>query len=405
MEQRVSLITLGVDDIARARGFYERLGWRGQEVDETVFFDAGGVVLVLWGREKLALDSGVQDSGAQDFDAVVLAHNVRSEDEVRAIANAAAAAGGTLTRKPGKTFYGGYAACFRDLDGHLWEIAYNPGFGLDKDGTVVLPSFSPQPVMEGEDPSEQAIYDVIGTGYARFRRSDPRIAQRIHRHLGNASTVLNVGAGAGSYEPPDRRVIALEPSAEMIRQRPAGAPLVVRGTADAIPFAARTFEAAMAVLTVHHWSDPMAGLAELRRVTKGPIVVLTFDNEVHSAQWLVTEYLPSMAALDSQNPTASAIVDALGGGTVESLPVPHDCIDGFCHAWWRRPAAYLDPAVRAGISGIARLPKALVDEAMARLDDDLASGAWHNAHEDLSALNEIDAGYRIVVSRAGSGHA
>jgi len=141
MEQRLSLVTLGVTDIARARQFYEQMGWRGQEVEETVFFEAGGVVLVLWGRGKLGLDAGVVDTGPAAFDGVVLAHNVRSEEEVRRVLADAEAAGATVTRPAGPTFYGGYAACFADPDGHIWEIAYNPGFALDEHGSIVMPDF------------------------------------------------------------------------------------------------------------------------------------------------------------------------------------------------------------------------------------------------------------------------
>jgi len=141
MEPRLSLVTLGVTDLERARAFYEQLGWRGQQVEETVFFDAGRVVLVLWGRDKLALDSGVADTGRDSFDGIVLAHNVRSEEEVEHVTAAAAAAGATVTRPPAETFYGGYAACFADPDGHVWEISYNPGFALREDGSIILPDF------------------------------------------------------------------------------------------------------------------------------------------------------------------------------------------------------------------------------------------------------------------------
>ena len=141
MEQRLSLITLGVTDVKRARAFYEELGWQGQEVEETVFFQAGGIVLVLWGRDKLALDSGVANTEGPAFDGVVLAHNVRSEHEVRQVVAAAEGAGATVTRPPGQTFYGGYAACFTDPDGHVWEIAYNPGFLLSEDGSITVPDF------------------------------------------------------------------------------------------------------------------------------------------------------------------------------------------------------------------------------------------------------------------------
>ena len=250
----------------------------------------------------------------------------------------------------------------------------------------------------GAKASRRPLYDTIGSGYVSVRHADPRVEVRLHGPLGGASPVVNVGAGAGSYEPADRRVIAVEPSPAMIAQRPNGSASVVRGVADRLPFADGTFDGGMALLTVHHWPDPLAGLRELRRVTKGPIVILTFDKEVHERQWLVTDYLPTMTELDMQLPPPTTIADELGGGVVQVLPVPHDCVDGFCHAWWRRPHAYLDPRVRAGISGIARLPSAAVDRGMAQLEADLASGAWHDAHRDLLTTEEIDAGYRIVVS-------
>ena len=144
MEQRLSFVTLGVADLPRARRFYEQLGWRGQEVDETVFFQAGGIVVVLWDRTKLALDSGISDRQGGAFGGVVLAHNVRSKDEVEHVVAAAEAAGAGVTRPPGKTFYGGYAACFTDPDGHVWEIAFNPGFHLEADGSITVPDFGQQ---------------------------------------------------------------------------------------------------------------------------------------------------------------------------------------------------------------------------------------------------------------------
>lgn len=145
MEQRVSLITLGVADLARARTFYAALGWRGQEVEETVFFQAGGMALVLWGRDALARDSGVDDDGASGFGGVALAHNVRSPGEVDEVVAAAEAAGATITRPPAETFYGGYAGCFTDPDGHVWEVAHNPGFALAADGTLTIPDMGGGP--------------------------------------------------------------------------------------------------------------------------------------------------------------------------------------------------------------------------------------------------------------------
>ena len=144
MEQRISLITLGVADVSRARTFYERLGWRGQEAEETVFFQAGGTALILWGRAKLADDSGVKDSDAAGFDGVVLAHNVRSRAEVDAVLADAVRAGAGISQPARETFYGGYAGCFRDPDGHVWEVAWNPGFTLAPDGSLVLPDFGEQ---------------------------------------------------------------------------------------------------------------------------------------------------------------------------------------------------------------------------------------------------------------------
>ena len=143
MEQRLSMVTLGVADIGCAREFYERLGWRGQEVEETVFFQAGGIGIVLWGRDKLAEDAGVEDTSGRGFGGIALAHNVRSPAEVDAVITAAASGGATITRSPRPTFYGGYAGCFTDLDGHVWEIAHNPGFPLDDDGTITIPDFGP----------------------------------------------------------------------------------------------------------------------------------------------------------------------------------------------------------------------------------------------------------------------
>ena len=141
MDQRVSIITLGVADLGRARSFYEALGWHGQEVEETVFFQAGGQAVVLWARAKVAADAGLDDDGTSTFGGIVLAHNVASRDEVDRIVAAAAAAGATVTKAPRETFYGGYAGFFRDPDGHVWEVAHNPGFTLNDDGTLTLPDF------------------------------------------------------------------------------------------------------------------------------------------------------------------------------------------------------------------------------------------------------------------------
>lgn len=238
-------------------------------------------------------------------------------------------------------------------------------------------------------------YDTIGIDYARLRKPDPRIAAVITRALGPADTILNVGAGAGSYEPTGRDVTALEPSITMIRQRPASAARVVQGVAEALPFADSRFDAAMAVLTVHHWSDPAKGLAEMRRVARGPIVIVTYDPAFRGF-WLA-DYIPELVSLDeAQMPPLSLYADILGPVTIAPVPIPHDCADGFLCAWWRRPAAYLDPRVRAAMSSFARIGD--VSPALAQLAADLESGAWAARHADLLNRDSLDLGYRLVTT-------
>lgn len=240
------------------------------------------------------------------------------------------------------------------------------------------------------------LYDRIGIGYAAWRRPDPRIAGRIEAALGPARTVLNVGAGAGSYEPAGRTVAAVEPSAEMIRQRaPAAAP-AVRGAAEALPFRDRSFDAAMAVLTIHHWSNAQRGLVELRRVARDRVAILTWDPE-HPGFWLVRDYFPEIPAMDRETfPTLATIEDALGPVEVHPVPVPADCTDGFLGAYWRRPERYLDPGARGAISAFAKLPE--VDARLSRLRADLADGIWERRNGELLALDELDIGYRLVVA-------
>jgi hypothetical protein len=207
--------------------------------------------------------------------------------------------------------------------------------------------------------------------------------------------VVNVGAGTGSYEPADRDVVAVEPSEAMIAQRPAGAAPVVRAHAEALPFADGSFDAAMAVLTDHHWGDRCAGLRELRRVARRA-VVLTFDPAFTDAFWLVAEYLPGFRELPGL--TVDELAACLGGADIVPVPVPADCTDGFLGAFWRRPEAYLDPRVRAAISVFARVPPGEVDACVRALRADLESGAWRERHADLLGLDELDLGYRLLVS-------
>lgn len=240
-----------------------------------------------------------------------------------------------------------------------------------------------------------ATYDTIGVNYAQLRKPDPRIGAAIHAALGDARTVLNVGAGAGSYEPQDRLVTALEPSAEMISQRPANAAPAIQGTAEKLPFDDKSFDAAMAVLTIHHWTDQAKGLREMRRVTRGPIAILTYDPAFRDF-WLL-DYLPELAALDdAQMPKISFYEEVLGSVEIAPVPIPHDCTDGFLSAYWRRPRAYLDPRIRAVMSSFWKLGD--ISGPLARLEADLASGAWNERYGHLLARDALDCGYRLVVS-------
>lgn len=243
-------------------------------------------------------------------------------------------------------------------------------------------------------------YDTIGAGYAATRRSDPRIAAQLHRALDGATTVLNVGAGTGSYEPAST-VLAVEPSAVMIAQRPLGAAPAVRARAEALPLAGGAVEAVMAVLTVHHWADVDAGLAELMRVARRRIVILSFDPALTSRFWLLDEYLPQLALTHPGSSLALEHLTAELGEertTVSPMPVPHDCSDGFASAFWRRPAAYLDASMRAGMSLFAHTDPSVVAEGLQALERDLADGTWQQRHADLLEQEEYDAGYRLLVT-------
>jgi hypothetical protein len=238
-----------------------------------------------------------------------------------------------------------------------------------------------------------AIYDRIGVGYAELRRPDPRIAAAIRDALGDARTVLNVGAGAGSYEPPGSG--ALEPSRVIIDQRP-DTSRVVQARAEQLPFGAGTFDASLAVLTTHHWSDGPRGLTEMARVSSRQ-VVLTWDQAAFPDFWLVRDYLPEIVAAEQHLPALDAAVAVWPDARVSAVPVPWDCTDGFLAAYWRRPEAYLRPAVRAAISSFAHLPPAVVDAALARLAEDLAAGEWARRNAQLLDVEELDCSYRLVI--------
>ncbi len=243
-------------------------------------------------------------------------------------------------------------------------------------------------------------YELHGRTYVSHRRTDPRIAARIHVALGDARTVLNVGAGAGSYEPEDRWVLAAEPSATMRAQRPAGAAPAIPARAEALPFDDGTFDAAMACVTIHHWQPPEAGLAELRRVARGPVVVFTFELQALPA-WQLEFLREGVAAELPRYPAIDDVVAALGGRTrVERIPTPGDCVDGFFEAFWRRPEALLDPAVRAAQSVWALLEPDVEQRIVERLDAALRSGAWDAEHGHLRERESLDGALRLVISEA-----
>jgi SAM-dependent methyltransferase len=240
-------------------------------------------------------------------------------------------------------------------------------------------------------------------GYTAHRQTDRRIASAIWAALGDARTVLNVGAGTGAYEPPDREVVAVEPSQVMIAQRPPGSAPVVCARSEALPFPDASFDAVMAVFSDHHWSDRAAGLRELRRVARSRVVLLNADPSPIARYWLTAEYLTGFVDLYPGRLRSTGVWKAdlerhLGPVRLEVVPIRHDCRDGFYAAYWRRPHAYLDPDVRSNISVFARLPQRHVEQAMARLGDDLENGAWQQRHADLLGLEQLDVGCRVIAA-------
>jgi SAM-dependent methyltransferase len=242
------------------------------------------------------------------------------------------------------------------------------------------------------------LYDEIGIGYRQHRRPDPRLAAAITGALNRTETVVNVGAGTGSYEPADRPVVAVEPAMTMIRQRRAGSAPVVQASATELPFRDDAFAAALAILTVHHWPDRARGLDELGRVARRRVVVVTWDPS-SSGFWLVDDYFPEVVSLDRQIfPTIEDLERAFGRVEVQPFLIPHDCVDGFVGAYWRRPHAYLDAGVRAAISTFAKAQPSQIERGLERLRRDLEDGAWERRHAHLFELAEIDLGYRIVIA-------
>jgi SAM-dependent methyltransferase len=247
--------------------------------------------------------------------------------------------------------------------------------------------------------SSAQLYDTIGATYTVTRRTEPRIAAQVWAALGDARTVLNVGAGTGSYEPPDRDVTAVEPSAVMRSQRRAGAAPCLAGSAENLPFDDQSFDAAMAFATVHHWQDPIAGLREMRRVARR-VVVFTHDSSDSGWRrrfWLTRDYLPEVAHLTAGRPSLTELARAIGA-RLEPVLIPWDCADGFFEAYWRRPEAYLDDHVRRGISVWARVGPDAEQRAVRSLGDDLASGRWAERNSDLVDLDAAELGLRLLIA-------
>ena len=240
------------------------------------------------------------------------------------------------------------------------------------------------------------LYDTIGATYAVTRQTEPRIAAQVWAALGDARTVLNVGAGTGSYEPPDRDVTAVEPSAVMRAQRPAGAAPCLAGTAESLPFGDQSFDAAMAFATIDHWQDPIAGLREMRRVARR-VVVLTCDASDPDRFWLNRDYLPEHHDLLAGRPSLTELARAIAART-EPVPIPWDCADGFYEAYWRLPEAYLDENVRRGMSVWARVGPAAEQRAVRNLCNDLASGRWAERNRDLVDLDAAELDTRLLIA-------
>jgi hypothetical protein len=245
-----------------------------------------------------------------------------------------------------------------------------------------------------------ANYGVIGTGYANYRQPDPRIAAMILDALGDARTILNVGAGAGSYEPSDRNVVAVEPSASMRAQRPAHLAVAIDAVAEKLPFPDGHFDASMATFTVHQWADLSAGLAEMRRVTRGPVAILTCDPDEVERFWL-NDYAPLVLATEARRyPSMAAITAVLGGvRNVLPVPIPLDCKDGFNEAYYGRPERLLEPVARSACSAWSFVDAATADAYVAHLRADLTDGTWDRKHGHLRTQPELDGSLRLVVAR------
>ena len=308
--------------------------------------------------------------------------------------HAAAITHGTAT-VDGRSHRWSTVGLYRLKEGRVAECRLLP-FDQDEFDRIWTRSRSPS---QAEASRADATYDRIGVGYACFRRPDPRIAARLHAALGDARTVVNVGAGTGAYEPDDRWVIAVEPSTVMIAQRAAGSAPAIVATADALPLADKTVDAAMATLTLHHWPDWRAGIAEMRRVARRRIVLFTWNGQ-SDAFWLTRDYLRWLATWDAQRgPPLDELLAELPNASVSSIAIPSDCSDGFLAAYFARPEKYLDPAVRQSMSIFSLVPDPdRLASSLDALEHDLRTGVWDARYGALRQATSIDAGYRLVVA-------
>jgi SAM-dependent methyltransferase len=245
-------------------------------------------------------------------------------------------------------------------------------------------------------------YDIIGRGYSRTRREDPLFRALIHAALGNARTVVNVGAGSGAYEPSDLHVIAVEPSDVMAAQRSRDLAPAIRASASSIPLRDGSVDAAMAILSVHHWDEQREqGVRELRRVARGAVIILTYDASISGAMWLMADYLPEVARLDLQIfPPPQQLEGWLGGDVrIDTVPIPRDTPDWMLGSFWAHPERVLDASARAATSGFARMPSHVVDRVVSEVSRDLASGLWDHRHGHLRTLDALDVGLRLIAAR------
>ncbi|HEX5309249.1 MAG TPA: methyltransferase domain-containing protein [Solirubrobacteraceae bacterium] len=254
--------------------------------------------------------------------------------------------------------------------------------------------------MSTTDGFRAATFQEIGIDYTVTRRADPRIAEQIHAALGDARSVVNVGAGAGAYEPGDREVLPIEPSAQMIAQRSPELALAIEGHAECLPLPSDCVDAAMACMTLHHWADWRIGVQELRRVARERVVIFTYDRSYAERFWLLRDYLPRLARLDcARFPSLEEQSAALDEHVrVEQVPIPHDCDDGFLGAYWRRPRAYLDESVRTGISTFHLPGAGQMLNGLDNLAEDIEDGSWHERYWKLLEHQHVDLGYRLLIA-------